>query len=45
MSLDYLAEIESLKREKSFSILVLGRIVDVLEVEITEFLNRDWFTK
>lgn len=37
MALDYLAEIESLKCEKSFSIAILGRIADVLEVSICSF--------
>ena len=37
MSLDYLAEIESLKRKKSFSLAVLGRIADVLEIPIKNF--------
>lgn len=39
MSMDYLAEIESEKRKKSFSIAVLGRIADTLEVDIKEFFN------
>lgn len=41
MSLDYLSEIESMKRQKSFSIVILGRIADVLEVDIKEFFNID----
>lgn len=41
MSLDYLSEIESIKREKSFSIDILGRIADVLEVPIEKFFERD----
>ena len=39
MSMDYLAEIESEKRKKSFSIAVLGRITDTLEIDIKEFFN------
>lgn len=39
MSMDYLAEIESEKRKKSFSIAILGRIADVLEIDIREFFN------
>jgi len=39
ISVDYLAEIESLKRKKSFSIAVLGRIADVLAVDITKFFE------
>ena len=40
MSYDYLTEIESLKRKKSFSIAVLGRIADALEVDIKDFFNK-----
>ena len=32
ISIDYLAEIESEKRQKSFSLATLGRIADVLEM-------------
>jgi len=39
MSIDYLAEIESEKRKKSFSIAILGRIADALEIDIREFFN------
>ncbi len=39
MSMDYLAEIESLKRRKTFSIEMLGRIADTLEIDIKEFFN------
>ena len=39
MSMDYLAEIESTKRRKTFSIEMLGRIADTLEVDIKEFFN------
>lgn len=37
--MDYLAEIESEKRKKSFSIAILGRIADVLEIDIREFFK------
>ena len=40
ISLDYLCEIESLKRRKTFSIVVLGRIADALEIDITKFLKK-----
>lgn len=40
MSMDYLAEIESEKRKKSFSIAILGRIADTLEIDIKEFFNK-----
>lgn len=40
MSLDYLAEIESQKRKKSFSLGVLGRIADTLEVDIKKFFDK-----
>ena len=39
MSIDYLAEIESEKRRKSFSLAVLGRLADVLNVEIKKFFD------
>ena len=39
MSMDYLAEIESEKRRKSFSFEMLGRIADTLEIDIKEFFN------
>ena len=39
MSMDYLAEIESTKRRKTFSIEMLGRIADTLEVDLKEFFN------
>lgn len=39
MSMDYLAEIESEKRKESFSIAILGRIADTLEIDIREFFN------
>lgn len=39
ISMDYLAEIESNKRKKSFSIAVLGRIADGLDVDIKLFFE------
>jgi transcriptional regulator with XRE-family HTH domain len=39
MSMDYLAEIESLKRKKSFSIAILGRIADALNIPIEKFFE------
>ena len=42
LSLDYICEIESLKRNKSFSIITLGRIADVLNIDIKDFFNKDW---
>ncbi len=39
MSIDYLAEIESNKRRKTFSIEMLGRIADALEVDIKKFFD------
>lgn len=41
MSNDYLAEIESEKRKKTFSIAILGRIADTLEIDIKEFFNNN----
>ena len=41
LSLDYICEIESLKRNKSFSIITLGRIADVLNIDIKDFFNKD----
>ena len=40
MSLDYLSEIESEKRRKTFSIEMLGRIADALEVDIRDFFKQ-----
>lgn len=37
--MDYLAEIESEKGKKSFSIAILGRKADALEINIKEFFN------
>lgn len=41
MSMDYLAEIESEKRRKSFSLAILGRIAEVLEVDIEIFFKEN----
>ncbi len=40
LSIDYIAEIESLKRRKSFSLATLGRIADTLNVDIKKFFNK-----
>lgn len=40
LSVDYICEIESQKKKKSFSIVTLGRIADVLEVDIKEFFTK-----
>ena len=40
MSLDYLSEIESEKRRKTFSIEMLGRIADTLEIDIEYFFKK-----
>lgn len=39
LSIDYIAEIESFKRRKSFSLATLGRIADVLGVDIKKFFD------
>ncbi len=39
LSSDYICEIESLKKQKSFSIATLGRISEALKVEITRFFE------
>ena len=36
---DYIKEIESLSKKKGFSIVVLGRIADVLDVDIKNFFD------
>lgn len=41
LSVDYICEIESPTKNKSFSIVTLGRIADVLEVDIKEFFNEE----
>ena len=40
LSVDYICEIESPTKNKSFSIAVLGRIADVLEIDIKEFFTK-----
>ena len=40
MSRDYLAEIESEKRKKTFSLAILGRIADTLEVDISKMFKK-----
>ena len=37
LSVDYICEIESPTKNKSFSIVTLGRIADVLEIDIKDF--------
>ena len=37
---DYISEIESLKKKKTFSIATLGRIADALEIDIREFFDK-----
>ena len=39
MSIDFLSEIESFKRKKSFSLATLGRIADVLDIPIYDFFK------
>lgn len=39
LSVDYICEIESLKRNKSFSIAALTRIADVLDINIEKFFE------
>lgn len=39
LSVDYIFEIESLRKKKSFSIATLGRIADVLDVKIENFFK------
>ena len=39
LSPDYICEIESQKKQKSFSIATLGRISEALNVEITRFFE------
>ena len=41
LSVDYICEIESLTKNKSFSIVTLGRIADVLEIDIRYFFNNE----
>ena len=41
LSVDYICEIESPTKNKSFSIVTLGKIADVLEIDIKEFFNKE----
>ena len=41
LSVDYICEIESLRRNKSFSLATLGRISDVLEINIKDFFKEN----
>lgn len=40
-STDYVAEIESLKKHKSFSIVLVGRVADVTNKDIRWFFSTD----
>lgn len=39
LSMDYICEIESTKKHKSFSIASLGRIADALDIDIRKFFD------
>lgn len=39
ISMNYLAKIESIKMQKSFTIVVLGRIADALEINIKRLFD------
>lgn len=39
LSADYISEIESAKKQKSFSIAAVGRISEALDVEFTKFFE------
>lgn len=39
LSMDYVCEIESIKKQKSFSIATLGRIAEALEIDIRRFFE------
>lgn len=39
-SKNYINEIENLSKKKSFSLVVVGRIADVLEIDIKEFFRK-----
>lgn len=41
LSVDYICEIESPTKNKSFSIVALGRIADALQVDIKDFFNKN----
>lgn len=45
LSVDYICEIESLKKKKSFSIVTLGRIADAMEIDIREFFDKSVLKK
>jgi len=40
LSVDYICEIESPTKNKSFSIVTLGRIADAMEIDIREFFDK-----
>lgn len=40
LSSDYICEIESLTKQKSFSIVTLGRIADFLDIDIKLFFDK-----
>lgn len=40
LSVDYIGEIESPTKNKSFSIITLGRIADVLDTDIRDFFQK-----
>lgn len=40
LSVDYIGEIESPTKNKSFSIITLGRIADVLDTDIRDFFKK-----
>ena len=39
LSMDYICEIESTKKQKSFSIATLGRIAEALDIDIKKFFE------
>lgn len=41
ITMNYLAKIESEKMQRSFTVLILGKIADALEVDISEFFKQD----
>ena len=41
LSVDYICEIESSTKNKTFSIRVVGRIADALEIDIKEFFDNN----
>ena len=40
ITMNYLAKIESKKMQRGFTILILGRIADALEIDICELLKK-----